>query len=44
MNNQSKHNKAKLDSDVAPIILTLNDVSLKVKKNSESEPIYIDHL
>ena len=34
----------KLDSDVVPIFLTLNDVPLKEKKNSASEPIYIDHV
>ena len=44
MNSQSKQNKAKLDSDVDPIVLTLNDLSHEVKKNSASEPIYIDHL
>ena len=44
MNSQSKHNKVKLDSDVAPIVLTLNDLSHEVKKNSANEPIYIDHL
>ena len=33
-----------LDSGVVPVVLTLNDVPLKVKKNSASEPIYIDHL
>ncbi len=33
-----------LDSGVVPIVLTLNDVPTKVKKNSASEPIFIDHL
>ena len=44
MNKQSQHNKVKLDSGVVPIVLTLNDAPLKVKKNSASEPIYIDHV
>jgi hypothetical protein len=44
MKNQPKYRMENLDSGVVPIVLTLNDVPLKVKKNSESEPIYIDHL
>ena len=44
MKNQSKYRMEKLDSSVVPIVLTLNDVPLKEKKNSASEPIYIDHV
>ena len=44
MNSQSKQNKAKLDSGVDPIVLTLNDLSHEVKKNSANETVYIDHL
>ena len=44
MNKQSEYSKVQLDSGVVPIVLTLNDVSIKAKKNSASEPIYIDHL
>ena len=44
MNSQSKQNEAKLDNDINPIVLTLNNLSHKVKKNSANEPIYIDHL
>jgi hypothetical protein len=44
MNSQSKQNKAKLDSGVDPIVLTLSDLSHEVKKNSANETVYIDHL
>jgi hypothetical protein len=44
MNSQSKQNNAKLESGVNPIVLTINDLSHQVKKNSANEPIYIDHL
>jgi hypothetical protein len=44
MKKQPKYGMKKLDSGFVPIILTLNDVPLKVKKNPESEPFYIDHL
>ena len=44
MKNQTKYRMENLDSGVVPIVLTLNDLPIKVKKNSESEPIFIDHL
>jgi len=44
MNRQSEQSKVHLDGGLVPIVLTLNDVPLKIKKNSASEPIYIDHI
>ncbi len=43
MNNQSKSSKKNLDNDVVPIVLTLKEVTLEVRKKSASEPIYIAH-
>jgi len=34
----------KLDSGVVPIVLTLSDTPLEVRKKSASEITYIDHL
>ncbi len=44
MNSQPEHSKLKLDGSVVPIVLTLNDGPLEVRKKSVNEPIYIDHL
>jgi hypothetical protein len=44
MKNQSKYSMKKLDGGVVPIVLTLNDTPLEVRKKSASEPTYIDHL
>ncbi len=44
MNNQSRCCKEKLDNSTIKIVVSLNDVSLEVRKKAASEPIYITHL
>ena len=44
MKNQPNYCEEKIDSSTVPIVVTLNDVSLEVRKKSASEPIYFTHL
>jgi len=44
MKNQSNCCEEKADICTVPIIVTLNDISLEVKKKPASEPVYFTHV
>jgi len=44
MKNQSNCCEEKVDICTVPIIVTLNDISLEVKKKPASEPVYFTHV
>jgi hypothetical protein len=42
--NQPNRCKEKMDISTVPIIVTLNDISLEVRKKPASEPVYFTHV
>lgn len=44
MKNQLNRCEEKIDSSTVQIVVTLNEVSLEVRKKSASEPLYFTHL
>jgi hypothetical protein len=44
MKNQYRSSKEKLDSGVIPIVLTIDDVPIELRRKSANEPTYVDHL